>query len=46
MSKVKRFAFGLVLLGLLGGGVFLLLWDIPAPSEPVTKTLNNDRFPQ
>ncbi|MCK0071193.1 MULTISPECIES: hypothetical protein [Kordiimonas] len=30
---------------LVGGAVFLMTWDIPAPSEKVTKTLNNDRFP-
>lgn len=28
-----------------GGLLFLASWDIPAPSKPVTKTLNNDRFP-
>lgn len=40
----------LVILGALallvaGGMIYLMTADIPAPSQPVTKTLNNDRFP-
>lgn len=34
-----------VALAVVAGGIFLMTWDIPAPSEKVTKTLNNDRFP-
>ena len=45
MSKVTQFIIGIVAVALIGGAVFLATWDIPAPSEKVTKTLNNDRFP-
>ena len=45
MSKVTKSILLLVTVGLIGGGLFLMAWDIPAPSEPVNKTLNNDRFP-
>ncbi|WP_417450437.1 hypothetical protein [Kordiimonas sp.] len=45
MSKLTKI---LVLFGLVAvavGTVFLMTWDIPAPSEKVSKTLSNDRFP-
>jgi hypothetical protein len=35
-----------ILLLLVGGGVFLAAWDIPAPSAKVEKVLPNDRFPR
>ncbi|WP_262693082.1 hypothetical protein [Kordiimonas aquimaris] len=45
MTKITQIMIiaGVVLV--VGGGLFLMTWDIPAPSENVTKTLNNDRFP-
>jgi hypothetical protein len=40
-------AFVLVIaLLLLGGGVFLALWNPPAPSAPVEKVLPDARFPK
>lgn len=45
MSKITQIAVALVAVLIIGAGVFLMTWDIPAPSEPVTKTLSNDRFP-
>ncbi len=45
MSKSTKIIIYIGLIAVLGGGLFLMTWDIPAPSEPVEKTLNNDRFP-
>ncbi|MFC3050606.1 hypothetical protein [Kordiimonas pumila] len=45
MSKLTKIITIAVLVGLVSGAVFLMTWDIPAPSENVSKTLNNDRFP-
>jgi len=45
MSKLTQIVLVVVAVSLIGGTVFLMAWDIPAPSEQVTKTLNNDRFP-
>ncbi|WCL54175.1 MULTISPECIES: hypothetical protein [Kordiimonadales] len=45
MSKLKKVSFIVILAALAGGTIFLLTWDIPAPAQPVTKTLNDDRFP-
>jgi len=45
MSKPTQILLALTALLIVGGGLFLMTWDIPAPSEKVTKTLNNDRFP-
>jgi len=40
-------AFVLVIaLVLLGGGVFLALWNPPAPSAPVERVLPDARFPK
>jgi len=45
MSRLTQIIIAVVALAIIGGGIFLMTWDIPAPSEKVTKTLNNDRFP-
>lgn len=45
MSKITQIALAAIAVLIIGGGVFLMTWDIPAPSEKVTKTLSNDRFP-
>jgi len=44
MSKIVRTLLVLVVLGLIGGAVFLLTWDIPAPTARVEKTIPNERF--
>jgi small neutral amino acid transporter SnatA (MarC family) len=46
MFRVSFFAVVLLLAVIVGGGVFLATWDIPAPSERVIKTLPDDRFPR
>lgn len=45
MSKVTQILIAVAALAIIGGGIFLMTWEIPAPSEKVTKTLSNDRFP-
>ncbi len=46
MGKVT-IAFVLVIaLLLIGGGVFLALWNPPVPSTPVEKVLPDARFPK
>jgi hypothetical protein len=46
MGKFVMVAVALVVLVLIGGGVYLAFWDIPAPKTPVEKVLPNDRFPR
>jgi hypothetical protein len=46
MGKIT-IAFVLVIaLLLIGGGIFLTLWNPPAPSAPVEKVLPDARFPK
>jgi len=45
MSKLTQILLAVAALLVIGGGLFLMTWDIPAPSEKVSKTLSNDRFP-
>jgi len=45
MTKLTQILLALAALLIVGGGLFLMTWDIPAPSEKVSKTLSNDRFP-
>ncbi len=45
MSKLKKVILMMITVALAAGTVFLMTWDIPAPSENVSKTLSNDRFP-
>ena len=45
MSRYTVAIILVLLVAILGGAVFLVTWDIPAPSAPVEKTLSNDRFP-
>lgn len=45
MSQLTKIILILVALAVIGCGLYLMNSDIPAPSEKVTKTLNNDRFP-
>jgi cell division septal protein FtsQ len=46
MGKVVMIAVALVVLVLVGGGVYLAFWDIPAPQTPVEKVIPSDRFPR
>lgn len=45
MSRLTQILLIVGAVVVVGAGVFLMTWDIPAPSEEVTKTLSNDRFP-
>lgn len=45
MSKITQILLAAGALVIVGGAVFLMTWDIPAPATKETKTLSNDRFP-
>lgn len=38
--------YGLLILLVIGGAVFLATWNIPAPTATVQKVLPDDRFPR
>lgn len=44
MSKLARLVLLLILLVIVGFGVFLATWDIPPPSAPVQTEIPNDRL--
>lgn len=44
MKRLSYFIIGLAILTVVGGGVFLMTWDIPAPLSDVEKTLPDERF--
>lgn len=44
MSKLARVVILLVVVVLVGAGIFLATWNIPAPSTPVEKVIPNDRL--
>ena len=46
MGKVTIAFVLVVALLLVGGGIFLTLWNPPAPSAPVEKVLPDARFPK
>ncbi len=46
MRFLFRFFGLLILLGAIGGTVFLATWDIPPPTVAVKKTIDDDRFPR
>ena len=46
MGKLVLIAIAAVILVLVGGGVYLAVWDIPAPKTPVEKVIPSDRFPR
>ncbi len=46
MRYVYRVLGLTVVIGLVAGIVFLMTWDIPAPTAPVEKILPDDRFPR
>jgi hypothetical protein len=41
-----RIFLGVLLIGIVGGGLFLATWKIPAPTATVEKVIPNDRFPR
>jgi len=44
MSKLARVVILLFVLVIVGAGIFLATWNIPAPSAPVEKVIPNDRL--
>jgi len=45
MSKIARLFVVLLFVSLITGVVFLITWDIPAPSVQVEKVITDDKFP-
>ena len=46
MGRLTLWLVIIVVLLVLGGAVFLALWNPPAPSTPVEKVLPSERFPK
>ncbi len=46
MGKLTIVFVAVIALLLLGGAIFLALWNPPAPSAPVEKVLPDARFPK
>ncbi len=46
MSRFLLIAVALVVVILVGGTVFLMIWDIPAPTAHVEKVIPDARFPR
>ena len=46
VGKVVLFLIGLIFAALVGGAVYLIAYDIPAPVAPVERVLDDDRFPR
>ena len=44
MKKLSTLIFILVIASLVGGGLFLSSWDIPAPQTKVEKVIPDERF--
>lgn len=46
MAKFLLATLMVIVVLVLGGGIFLASWDIPAPSAPVEKVIPDARFPK
>ncbi|NIZ01801.1 hypothetical protein [Thalassospira lucentensis] len=44
MKIITRIILLLVLAIIVGGAVFLITWDIPAPTTQIQETIPNSRF--
>ena len=44
MKRLSRIVLLVVLGVLIGGGVFLATWDIPAPLATIEKVIPDERF--
>jgi Flp pilus assembly protein CpaB len=44
MKSLSVALFVLVVAAIVAGGVFLMTWEIPAPTRTVEKVIPNDRF--
>ncbi len=45
LSTLKVMCFILTVI-CIGTGIFIVNWDIPAPTKMIEKVINNDRFPK
>jgi len=46
MKSFSKVILVLVLAMIVGGGIFLATWDIPAPDMKIERVLPDDRFPR
>lgn len=46
MKNVSRIVLFLLLALLVGGAVFLAMWDIPPPVAKIEKVIPDERFPR
>jgi flagellar basal body-associated protein FliL len=46
MGKLAIIAIAVVVVILVAGGVFLAVWDIPAPKSQVEKVIPDAKFPK
>jgi hypothetical protein len=46
MGKILLICVGLVVLVVIGGTGFLMVWDVPPPAVHVEKVLPDARFPR
>jgi len=45
MGRVILFLSGLIVIGIVAGGVYLMTTDIPAPTRTVERVIDDERFP-
>lgn len=46
MKNLSTLVFITVVAIVVGGGVFLATWDIPAPVNNIERTIPDDKFPK
>lgn len=46
MGKLLAVFMGILVIVVVGGGVFLAGWDIPAPTHDVEKLMDDSQFPR
>jgi hypothetical protein len=46
MRQLSRLLIFISVLMVVGGGIFLAVWDFPAPTQSVEETLPDARFPK
>ena len=46
MSTINRVLLVLLLVMVLGGAVFLMTWEIPAPTARVERVMPDDQLPR
>jgi hypothetical protein len=46
MSTISRVLLAVVLVVVLGGAMFLLTWEIPAPSARIERVIPDDTLPR